>query len=1151
MFSNLQSLVYINATIITIWHLEINQPMLKRYLFFLFLCASYFQSEAQTTDLAVLVEAQNTSNTEVSQVHIYQEFQYIITILNSGNLVDNATFTQEINANVNVISFEYQNATGGAGIVTDLVLDDNTNDLSGSITTLPTNSSIEVKVTVIAPTFVGGIATNVSVFPPVNTTDIDETNNQSIISLDVTDIDIDFTVTLNQITPNESTPINAWGDDVTYQFTISNNSIIAFPIDVFNMNMNSNPIENGEPDIQIQSTECIATTNGVLCPETIPFSTGIVSLENTSEIFAFNEELVFPINGTISFEIVVKFLEGRCAETPDVINIESFVEIGLDHDNVSPNESNIVNTLLLTPEACLLTDVAIETEVIQPISGGISDWSDIVILETVVSNLGTFDVPIRFFLQNLTSAAGTWNLISLTCLGTTGPFVCNDVTFSLNGESWNTFDFDIPAGGTITVETVLNYVEPQCNPNPQLFTSQIRSAINIIPVDIIDIDYSNNFDDDFVVLFPAEQCAFSDLTVTKTQIDPQLPIGGSDQNPMPWGNVTYEITASNIGDEDTFMTLVDLYANSGFGATSILRSVDCISATGGASCGSITIQNIDIEIDQNSADSTFWEITEDDNWFMPVGSSVTFRTVHSWLPDCSNEPIPVINNVNVLAYGGIPDGNFTNNGFSSTTYFTPCVDLIIQTFPSSSSISVNSTFNWIVDITNSNTSSTAIDATFSNVVNPAFTIVGPPTCQVETGTATCITNFNVNGSIVTGTIPILEASSTIRILIPVMAPNYGGVFNNTADVFPSAINNEELTPETNISISNAQVVSPTLTKNYNPETIIAGAISTLTFTINNLAVNPAQTDIAFTDNLASELRLVGSPNWLNANGCTANFIGNTGDSFVGVTGLTFPEGVNSCTFSVQVTSDIIGIYLNDNSSFSDQNNIDTTQTEATLTVLEDTSDVDIEVLKSVSETSVFLNDEIDFTITTTNIGTTTASQIEILENLPIGYQYISHTATQGNYDTGSSIWSLSTLSPNQSESLTITVRVISSEDLLNIAVLNQVNEIDRDDTNNEDSAETSVNNCLNIPEGISPNNDGFNDFFMIPCLELYPENSIKIFNRYGTLVFQTKAYKNNWNGRSNKGFPNNSGLLPVGTYFYILEISESIKPVIGWVYLNY
>ncbi len=1125
--------------------------MLNRYFLFLFLFITSFYSEAQSTDLAILVEAQNTSDVDVSQVHIYQEFQYIITILNSGNAVNNATFTQEINPNIDVISYTYQNATSGAGIVTNFSLDDTTNTLSGTVTSLPTNSSIEIKVTVIAPTFIGGIATNASVFPPNDVIDIDDTNNTSIISIDVSDVDIDFTVALNQISPSEGTPINAWGDNVTYQVTISHYSSIAFPLDGFILNMISNPVENGEPLIQVQSLNCVATTNGAMCPNDLPFSTNVINLENTSEAFVFGEEIVFPVNSSITFEIVVKFLEGDCAENPDVINIESLIELQLSHDNISPNESNIVNTLLLSPEACLLTDLVIETEVIQPTSGGINDWNDLVVLETVVTNLGTFDVPIRFFLQNLTPAVGTWNLISVTCTGTTGSIDCDDLFFNINSEFWSTLNFNIPAGATITIETVLNYIEPECNPNPIFSTSQIRSAINILNDDIIDIDYSNNFDDDYVTLIPVEECPSSDLTVTKTQIDPLLPIGSSDQNPMPWGNVTYEITVSNIGDEDTFMSLIDVHANSGFNAIGILRSVECVAASGGASCGTISIQNIDVEIESSASESTFWEITEDDNWLMPAGSSVTFRTVHSWIPDCNNEPIPVINNVNVASYGGAFDDNYTNNGFSVTTYFTPCVDLIIQTFPSSSIIPVNSTFNWVVDITNSNTSSTAIDAAFTNTLNPAFTIVGNPTCQVQTGTASCITNFNVSGSTITGTIPLLEAGSTVRVLIPVMAPNFGGVFNNAADVFPSAINNEELTPETNSSISNAQVVAPTLTKNYMPDTIFSGFESTLTFTVHNLANNPAQTNISFTDNLGTELRLASLPNWVNSNGCTATFIGNIGDNFVGLTNLTFPEGVESCTFSVQITSDTLGSYLNNNSNFSNQSNIDTTQTEATLNVIEDTSNVDIEVLKSVSETSVHLNDIIDFTITATNIGTTTATQIEILEQLPFGYQYLSHVTTAGTYDELSSMWSLSSLDFNQSESLTLTVRVISSEDLLNIAVLNEVNEVDRDDTNNEASAETSVNNCLKIPQGISPNNDGFNDVLMIPCLELYPENSIKIYNRYGTLVFYNKGYKNNWNGRANRGFPKSSELLPVGTYFYILEISENIKPIIGWVYLNY
>ncbi|OUR91221.1 hypothetical protein A9Q87_11110 [Flavobacteriales bacterium 34_180_T64] len=1124
--------------------------MLKHLLFYLLCCCLVIQSYSQTTDLAVIVEAQNTNNADVSQVHIYQEFQYIVTIINSGNLVENATFSQIINPSSTVASYVSQTSNGGASDVANFALTTG-NILTGTIASLPTNSSVEVKIIVIAPTVVGGIATDVTIFPPNSINDIDPSNNQSIISIDVVDADIDFTVVHNQITPSPGVPITEWGDTVTYRTTITNNSIIGFPLNDFTLIASSIPIQNGEPLAQIQSVECISATNGVVCPDSIDVP-NITSLVNSGvEIYRLNSPIVFPINGSITFEINCKYLEGICAEEADVINVENYIELELDHVNISSNESNSVDTLLLAPEICLFTDIAIETSILTPTNAAITTWEDEVLLETIVSNFGSFDVPIRFFIQNLSSNAGSWDLINVTCIGVTGSFTCNDVSFSLNGQTWNTNDFSFPAGGTITVQTRLKYLEPTCTPTPQNYTSQIRSAINIIPLEVIDIDYSNNYDDDYITLLPADECPYSDLSVIKTQINPQIPLGSSDQNPMPWEDVTYEIIATNIGDEDTFMALADRYLAASIGSIGVLRSVECISASGGASCGSIAIQNIDLEINESSSDFVFWEITQEDAWYMPSGASVTFRTVHSWIPDCDNEPIEVVNNVNVEAYGGGVDGNPTNNGFSVSTYFTPCVDLIIQTLPSSPTIPINTVFDWIVDITNSNTSSIVLDADFSNDLNPVFSIVGTPTCQIENGTANCIQSFNINGNNISGIIPSMDAGSTLRITIPVMSPSIGGVFNNRAEVFPSEINNEEITPETNISISNVQVISPILTKTYDPEIIFTGQESTLTFTVHNVASNPAQSDISFIDILQPELTLTSNISWVNANGCTGTFSGTIGDDFVGISDLTIPEGIESCSFSVDVTSNTIGVYPNTNSNFASQNNIDTSQTESTLTVIEDPSNVDIEVLKTVYPEETSLGATVMFTITVTNLGTTTATQIEIYENLPIGYVFSSYSTTLGSYDEISFLWNLTSLAPNQSATLTITAQIISTHDLLNVALLNTVNEIDRDETNNEDSAEVMINNCLEIPNGISPNGDNFNDYLVIPCIENYPTNVIKIFNRLGVQIYQSDNYKNNWDGKPNMGFPETSKLLPVGTYYYILSIKNQPKPIIGWVYLNY
>ena len=83
--------------------------------------------------------------------------------------------------------------------------------------------------------------------------------------------------------------------------------------------------------------------------------------------------------------------------------------------------------------------------------------------------------------------------------------------------------------------------------------------------------------------------------------------------------------------------------------------------------------------------------------------------------------------------------------------------------------------------------------------------------------------------------------------------------------------------------------------------------------------------------------------------------------------------------------------------------------------------------------------------------------------------------------------------------------------------------------------------CL-IPEGISPNNDGYNDRFE---LKGYNVQSLKIYNRYGKLVFSTTNYADNWEGQSNEG-----NKLPVGTYFYHMIYDENLEKT-GWVYINY
>jgi len=90
-----------------------------------------------------------------------------------------------------------------------------------------------------------------------------------------------------------------------------------------------------------------------------------------------------------------------------------------------------------------------------------------------------------------------------------------------------------------------------------------------------------------------------------------------------------------------------------------------------------------------------------------------------------------------------------------------------------------------------------------------------------------------------------------------------------------------------------------------------------------------------------------------------------------------------------------------------------------------------------------------------------------------------------------------------------------------------------------------------ITQGLSPNTSiGFNDAFDLRFLsDRSGIENIKIFNRYGTLVFEKSNYRDSFRGNDKNG-----NLLVTGTYFYIIKLKRE-DPVFGnlikdWIYIN-
>jgi len=69
--------------------------------------------------------------------------------------------------------------------------------------------------------------------------------------------------------------------------------------------------------------------------------------------------------------------------------------------------------------------------------------------------------------------------------------------------------------------------------------------------------------------------------------------------------------------------------------------------------------------------------------------------------------------------------------------------------------------------------------------------------------------------------------------------------------------------------------------------------------------------------------------------------------------------------------------------------------------------------------------------------------------------------------------------------------------------------------------------------GFSPNGDGVNEFFVIDRIENFPDAQVNIFNRWGTLIFESDpGYTTPWDGTFN------GKTLTVGTYYYIIDLKD-------------
>ncbi len=72
-----------------------------------------------------------------------------------------------------------------------------------------------------------------------------------------------------------------------------------------------------------------------------------------------------------------------------------------------------------------------------------------------------------------------------------------------------------------------------------------------------------------------------------------------------------------------------------------------------------------------------------------------------------------------------------------------------------------------------------------------------------------------------------------------------------------------------------------------------------------------------------------------------------------------------------------------------------------------------------------------------------------------------------------------------------------------------------------------VQSCK-IPDVFTPNGDGRNDFFVIEGIDAYPNSNLKVWNRWGVIVYESENYENFWSAEEQ----------PDGVYYFVLQRSD-------------
>lgn len=463
----------------------------------------------------------------------------------------------------------------------------------------------------------------------------------------------------------------------------------------------------------------------------------------------------------------------------------------------------------------------------------------------------------------------------------------------------------------------------------------------------------------------------------------------------------------------------------------------------------VTEVNKEVSFTATGGNGTYsWQVTNDNTANPLTGTGATFRTVFTTPTRQAAAKL-----VTVTSGGKIDTCGVTVNDATGTD---PNADLAIIKTVNNSTPRVGDQVIYTLVITN-NGPNDATGVVVNDVVPAGVSYIIPQ----PTGSQPNPSNGNVNFDSPTRTlrwnVGALGANRNATYFFTVTV-NQGGTITNTAAIEPNALpdpvptNNTSsviITPQTGGGDTTYDVAIEKTVSNSSPQ---VGSSVQFTITATNTRTATV-TGVVVKDALPSTLT------YNSHTAASGTYNQSTGDWTIGT--LTGGASVTlritatpNTSGSITNTAALDDVDQNDNNSSNNQDSV--TITASSGGGGGGSSSTDLDVSKTVSNTTPSVGQQITYTVTVFNNGPRDASSAEIEDILPAGLTYVSSSTANGSYNQNTGRWIIDDLDEGQTATLQIVAIVNQVGTITNTAELIDSSPNDNESDNDEDSVTITV-----------------------------------------------------------------------------------------------